>query len=205
MALTAPASPRNNARRAMLLVAFALAACQGGPHPAVESAATPVVEGEAPAAQGGTTATIATPAVDWAAADGHRQLDPALLPAPARDALAAVPIPALLPPHAELLSSAVVTTGPAWYGAHLPLDGATVYIQGTLATHPTPPGVAATPPDAAPSLTRSHGIVTSSFRAFGVAYTVHVECERPFEDPRCVDDGFIEGLVNGLAVAGGRR
>jgi hypothetical protein len=186
--------------------AAAIVACQGTEQPQVRSVEAPVVaESAAPAEGPDTVEPASTPAVDWSAAAAYRQLDPGLLPEQAREPLSRIEIPALLPSDAAALAGAVITVGRGWYGAHLPLEGATLYLQGTLDTHPAPAGAGAVEPADGVRTTRAHGIVTSSFRAFGVAYTVHLECASPFEDPRCVDDAFVDGLVAGLAVAGGRQ
>lgn len=68
------------------------------------------------------------------------------------------------------------------------------------------PGVSdrATPrPDFEPRISRSRGIVSASFHAFGVAYVVEVECAKPFDDPRCTEDDYVRDVVADLTVAGG--
>jgi hypothetical protein len=47
---------------------------------------------------------------------------------------------------------------------------------------------------------RIDGIAEVGFTAFGAAYEVHVECDAPFEDARCVGDDYIEWLLERLFV-----
>lgn len=51
------------------------------------------------------------------------------------------------------------------------------------------------------SITRVHGIVEVSFRAFGIHYDIMVECWDHQYDPRCVEDTYILELVEGLKMA----
>lgn len=143
--------------------------------------------------------------IDWDAADRYNHFDGDWLSAGDRQALAATGVPPLLPPDPDLLAAATITTGATWYGAHIPLDGATLYIHATRTAFEVPglePPAAEQRLDGNPTLTGTDGIVTASFQAFGAAYSVHVECQRPFDDPRCSADEFVLSVVDALAVAG---
>ena len=95
-----------------------------------------------------------------------------------------------------------MTAGAVWYGASVPLDGATLYLHGSVVAHPAPPDARPRPAGEV-TLSREAGIVAVSFDAYGAAYSLHVECASPFEDERCAGDDFALSLVDGLAVAGG--
>ena len=49
---------------------------------------------------------------------------------------------------------------------------------------------------------RGEGIAEVNFRAFGVVYTVSVECEDPEGDSHCADDDFALELAGRLQLSG---
>ena len=188
---------------AMLLAAGALSCGESRPAPpGVETGALSTIEtGAVPSA---SPPVAPRPVViDWSAARADRQIAPALLPARSGEVLERVGLPALLPREPELLERAIVTGSPVWYGASIPLEGATLYLHGSRLAHPAPEDVES-PGDGEVNLSRGTGIVTVAFQAFGAAYSAHLECSRPFDDPRCVEDRFLLGVVEDLGVAGGR-
>jgi hypothetical protein len=146
-------------------------------------------------------------AVDWDEASGFKRLEPALLPASEQKKLAEIRLPILVPDDDELLASALVTHRQDWYAAAMETgDGVDVYIRGTRKAYEVP-GMEI--PEAAReaaenyTLTRTHAIVTVSWRSFGVSYNLDVECARPTKDERCTEDEFALDIVENLGVIGG--
>jgi hypothetical protein len=194
-----------------LLLAPAGPACQatgGAPSPAPAAAAQPLVERGPtprldPAAlhdeeiikRGGEGPTLVDSPVDLEAAAAHAPLTQAGLSAGDRARLTALPLPVLLPDDADLLSRAEITTGARWYAADIPLDGAGLFVTGSAAAVRLPNQAAISEPAGGLLLTRNEGVVTLTFRAYGVAYAVLVECASPFHDPRCTEDDYALGLA----------
>ncbi len=150
--------------------------------------------------------------IDWSEAAKYPQIDVATLAldAEARARLEHAPLPALVPQKPALFRKATITSGPHWYAASLHADGYSVYVSGTNLETVIPELEL---PKRHPELkndfriTRTDGIVTLTFNAFGAAYDIDVECARPTTDARCTQDDFAVALANSLAVAnrGGQR
>jgi hypothetical protein len=154
------------------------------------------------------TVEIAT--IDWTSAASMPPVAPSALPAQSQDAIERATLPVLVPRDESLLGSATVTAGPAWYAVSMHADGHHVSIHGTKQMVHQPSLAADVPPERrrAPgetSITRTHGIVTVSFEAFGASYTIDVECDRPMEDTRCTDDAYGLSIHESLALAGGAQ
>ena len=146
--------------------------------------------------------------VRWSEAREYRRLAPAVLPADQREIVLGSPVPVLLPdcgaPCRDLLDDPLIIVAPRWYSASLAGDRHSVLIIGT----PTPAriggaGAARLPVAAGDPLPieRRYGIVEYRVRAFGAVYVVNIECSRPWDDPRCTEDGYAGLLAGGLAVA----
>jgi hypothetical protein len=143
--------------------------------------------------------------VDWNAAAAHPRVPSSELPATLRTTLSASPVPALVPRGKASLVHAKAMRGASWYSVYMPLEGHVVSVSGNHA-EVFVPGVSdrVTPrPDFDLLVSRSRGVVTATFKAFGASYAVEVECERPFEDPRCTQDDYVRSLAADLALAGG--
>jgi hypothetical protein len=143
--------------------------------------------------------------VDWNAAAVHPRVADSVLPSSMRATLAASPVPALVPRGKVSLVHAKAMRGASWYSVHMALEGHAVSVSGNHA-EVFVPGVSdrVTPrPDFDLLVSRSRGVVTATFKAFGASYAVEVECERPFEDPRCMQDDYVRSLAADLGVAGG--
>jgi hypothetical protein len=146
--------------------------------------------------------------IDWTDAASHPRADASSLSEEARAAVDAATLPVLLPRDASLLTGAVVTRGPTWYAASLHPAGHHITINGRkLAVHQ--PALANDVPEderrqpGETTLSRTHGIVSVAFDAFGASYTLDVECEAPTSDERCTQDDYALSLVRDLGVAGG--
>lgn len=143
--------------------------------------------------------------VDWKAASAFRNMAPAAVPHQLLKVLASSPVPALVPSQPSMLATATPTRGATWYAVSIPLDEHTVFLTGNR-SEVFVPGIsdrATARRSFEPRISRSRGVVSASFLAFGVAYTIEVECARPFEDVRCTEDAYVLELLAGLAVAGG--
>jgi hypothetical protein len=148
--------------------------------------------------------------VDWSDAASHPRADVSGLSDEARASVEASTVPVLLPRDRALLQGAVITHGPTWYAASLHPTGHHIRIDGRRRVVHQPGLEASVPeerrrPPGATSLTRTHGIVSVAFDAFGAAYVLDVECEAPTTDVRCTEDDYARSLVRGLGVAGGAR
>ena len=187
----------------LLLGALAVGCAQAPEPPASEEAArsaAPVVEQpKAP------TPMRVMAVVDWKSAAAYRRVSDATLPSALRSVLTDAPVPALVPRAPSVLSRGKATRGPSWYALSMPLEEHTVFVTGNNA-EVFVPGVSdnASPrADFDPRISRTRGIVSAAFNAFGVAYVVEVECQSPFDDPRCTKDEYVRSLVDDLAIAGG--
>ena len=126
------------------------------------------------------------------------------LPKVARARLAALPAgapPVLLPESKRLLETAQVVTGKRWYTVSMQAADYSVYVAGTSVavvapTMDVPPRAKAK--EWVPRISRTHGIVTVSFPAWGAAYDVDVECLGGEAHPMCGDDVMVLALVDTL-------
>jgi hypothetical protein len=147
--------------------------------------------------------------VDWEEASGFKRLAPSKLPASEREKLADIRLPVLVPDDDSLLASALVTHNGDWYAAAMETDDdVEVYIRGNRMAYEIP-GMQI--PEAARraaenyTLTRTDGIVTVSWRSFGVSYSLELECPEPTRDPRCTEDAFALDVAEHLGVVGGAQ
>lgn len=143
--------------------------------------------------------------IDWEAAKLHPHLASASLPTKLQKELKVAPVPALVPQASQLLSAGTATRGPSWYAVSMGLDGHTVFVSGNR-TEVFVPGVSDTrtaPSDFDARVSRSRGVVSATFLAFGAAYVIEVTCDRPFDDVRCTEDDYVRSLLADLVVAGG--
>ena len=142
--------------------------------------------------------------VDWDEAEKHPRLDDGMLSAPQKEKIDNAPVPVLLPDRQKLISAALITTGPEWYAASMSEDDVSVYVSGVAKVVRVPGAEHYEPPaygDHAYSLNRSEGIVEINFKAFGIYYTVSVECYDHQNDPRCTGDDYAIQLTNQLKLA----
>jgi hypothetical protein len=159
---------------------------------------------EAAARGTGAPARMAPADVDSEQASKALLFDPSLLPAAARERLRGVPVPVLLPAAdavgaPDAYGSATASRGERWYSVSLSVDGVGLSVFGTGQAAERPELQAVVPPAGdAPRVSRTHGIVQATFRRFGVAYSIDVECAAPRTDPRCTGDAYVLGLVNAM-------
>lgn len=141
---------------------------------------------------------------DWHEATNYPQLDDALLSDEQRESIQLSPIPVLLPEEQKLLQAALICTGSSWYAAAMKEDDLNVTVSGNAKVALVPDTAAAEPPELGEhetSITRIEGIVEISFKAFDIYYDVTVECYDHQNDPRCVEDNYVLGLVDALRLA----
>lgn len=138
--------------------------------------------------------------VDDEAAADHLSIDGDRLSDQAREQVGQSPVPVLLPDDDGLLQNAHLTLGDAWYVASMSDDDHTVVFNGTRRAHLEPRHGAAKEGhdegrDIDHNLTRTHGIVSLSFEAFGVAYAIDVECAKPLHDERCTENDYVISMA----------
>lgn len=146
--------------------------------------------------------------VDEAAAAAWPTVPASALPEEARETLAAAPLPVLVPDPAALaggLADSRATRGPWWYALSTrTTDGLSLEMTGRreAVVNEAMARVDLTPllVEGRFLVSRSHGIVTVSWREFGeVAYSLDVECaQQPLEDVRCAEDAFALELARGV-------
>ena len=108
----------------------------------------------------------------------------------------------LAPARPEWLLNAQIVHNQHWYTISSRQEQITFYIKGSTlgfrteltVPHPRKEDI---------EISRSHGIVTASFRRFDASYHLDVECTAPERDPRCADDKTVRALVHDLVVYGG--
>ena len=147
--------------------------------------------------------------VDWEEAKSYTELAVDRLSEQAQGVVGDSPVPVILPDDDQLLASAHITVGDAWYEASMQGDGHSVAINGTHRSH-SAPGAGGKKEDdhSQPQghlLTRTHGIVTLAIEEFGVAYAIDVECENPLENPLCAKDEYVLSIAENAGVVGGTK
>lgn len=146
--------------------------------------------------------------VNWAETTGFKAVDPQLLPLEQREKLAEITVPVLAFDDAGLLANALLTHHVNWYALATETgDGVDLHLRGTRNAYVYPDMEV---PEAARAaaknytLTRTHAVVTVSWRSFDVSYSLDVECAKPLEDPRCTQDQFALKVVEDLGLIGGQ-
>lgn len=133
------------------------------------------------------------------AGPGVRPIEPGLLSTADRERLAEGGLRVLLPADPLPPLDVTYTAAPGWYTASIRLAGHTVVVEGTrhqVADSDLPP--LEEPTRASPRIGRNERIAEATFLEQGVSYTVGVECEAPFEDPRCTEDSYLRSLLASL-------
>ncbi len=110
-------------------------------------------------------------------------------------------VPVLLPNRTGLLESVRVITSAHWYSASMREQGLNVVITGNRKAVVWPHLEREHPNGLAAYQTAAHGIRTVSFKRFGVAYSLHIECDAVENDERCREPAFLWTLHRTLAVA----
>ena len=143
--------------------------------------------------------------IDWKAARQHAVFDDSRLSKQQTRALKKAAIPLLLPDKPKLVDAGIMTAGPDWYAASMKQEGFSVVISGST-RHVTVPGAkAADLPEYGKQdlrVNRAEGIAELAFKAYGVIYTISVECEDPEADPHCKEDAYILELADKLLRSG---
>lgn len=195
----------SSAAAALILLACALGcADRNTPEAPPETVQAPVEEAQ-PTQRPGDSSRLTE--VDWEDARHFHQIALDRLDDGAQKVAADAPVPLLLPDDEQLLGSAHITLGEAWYVASMSGDDHSVVFNGTHRAHEIP-GVSGKKEElhqrpTEHTITRTHGIVTMTFEEFGVAYAVDVECERPLENELCTGDEYVISLVEGAGVLEG--
>ncbi len=183
---------------ASIAAAWSVLACNG-----MQDDTRPAKEPAVPASR------VEIVAPTWPAESDADSSALARLPPAARAAVARSPVPALVPRDAALLERAVVSAGEYFYAFSGTAGGINVSIHATRAVHHHPLVEAPPPPErtlrGVPArVTKNEGIWSVSWVEGHVAYNVEAECAH-FGDQRCASDGFVVGIAENLAFAGGNR
>lgn len=158
-------------------------------------------QGTDPVPTGPTAAEI-----DWDEVRGTKRVASTALPESERQKLPEIRVPMLAFDDDALLATGRVSHNVNWYV--LAVDGPdklNMNIRGTRNEWRAPNMKI---PDAAKeaarnyTLTRTHRVVTVSWRSFGASYSLDLECGRP-DDARCAEDEFPLQVAESLAIIGG--
>ena len=156
-----------------------------------------------PAAPPVTPPTVVAPAAPspTAPADPRRLRD--LLRPESRRELDASSVPLLLPRDERLVAVAVVTSGPRWVAASIPLADLTVSIHGNANRHDPPPGEvlrhSSTLRGVPATVSLNELIRVATWEENGVAWSLEIECSnRPDLDARCVQEDYLRALASSL-------
>lgn len=142
--------------------------------------------------------------IDWTSVDQEVPME-VTLDVDQRETLRRAEVPVLLPDNQMLLESATYTAQSDWYAAAMEGDGVSVYVSGTRLEF-VHPSIDERQVDAdEPRVTQNELIMTLSLKRWGAAYVVEVECDRPSEDARCEDEGYVREIGRSLGLAGGLR
>jgi len=149
---------------------------------------------------------VVTNPIDWVAANQHEKLPDGLLSEEQFEAASQSVVPVLLPPRLSLLESGFVSVGDTWYAVSMDDDQINVFIEGSSSAVVVPN----TEQREGGSLdsfeiSRSLGMAEVYVNAFGVGYTITVECFDHQSDPACVDDGYLTDLVASLLLVDGEN
>lgn len=145
--------------------------------------------------------------VDWSAADDYRRIDGSGLPDSVRDPLSRSPVPVLVPSRLDALREAEPTVGDHWYAVMLEVDGREVTVEGDRVARVDEDLLRSTEGEETVEegfvVSQTHGVMTVAFTAFGVAYSVDVECEHLDDSGACTRPDFAVELVDDFARLGG--
>ena len=143
--------------------------------------------------------------VDWDKAQAYRRFAAQRLSEADRRKLGTSSVPVLLP-QLESLHRPFIVIGEDWYSASIPGRQHSVLITGTRRRVWVDGADVSELPllDETLGVARTEGIVEFGFRAFGVAYSINIECSQP-ADVRCEEDEYALHLADSLAVAYGEQ
>lgn len=155
------------------------------------------------------TPTGPTPAeIDWDDVAGTKRVAATALPESEHKKLAEVRVPMLAFDDDALLATGRVSHNVNWYVLAVEgPEGLNMNVRGTRNEWRAPnmkiPQAAR---DAAENytLTRTHRVVTVSWRSFGASYSLDLECAKP-DDARCAQDDYPLQVAESLAIIGGTQ
>ncbi len=149
-----------------------------------------------------TPPTVVAPSTTAPTTVDPRRLRDLLRPESRRE-LDTSTVPLLLPRDERLVAVAVVTSGPRWVAASIPLADLTIAIHGNANLNPAPPGVTlrhtGTLRGLPATVSRNELIRVATWEERGVAWSLDVECSnRPDLDARCVQEDYLRALAESL-------
>lgn len=145
--------------------------------------------------------------IDWSEAATWPALPADVLTPEQAEVVSRATLPVLLPADPALLRAAQLTLGDRWYGASIRADSMSIAILGSRQAFRLPEA-SLVPPNrplersGGVRLSRRQGSPQLAFQAFGAAYWLTIECDRPFDDRRCTEDDTLVTLAEGLHTAG---
>lgn len=147
--------------------------------------------------------------VDWDDASLYEALDPKALPEGMEKVVHASSVPVLMPGLPELVEAAFITHGEYWYAVSMQQGDHSVLIQASRMAFADDeehaPKIEKPVEGQALEVSRNSLIATVVFPAFGLIYTIDVECENPDSNPHCTEDDYILDVAKSLVLAGGAR
>ncbi|MBA2661679.1 MAG: hypothetical protein H0U74_05250 [Bradymonadaceae bacterium] len=145
--------------------------------------------------------------VDWDEARGYGRVDARLLPEEVASKVEHLPLPVLLPALGDILERMVVVTDEYWYAASVAFEDHTVLVQASRIGFEREGDEGREIEERIVEndflVSRNSLIATLSFPAFGLVYTIDVECENPDTNVLCTEDDYILSLANAMSIAGG--
>jgi len=150
--------------------------------------------------------------VNWSAlkgVQGQGQLSARKVPYPAvlTQGVRVVTLPVYLPASLSYNENMFVVADEHFYSISVPLNAATLMVTGdrtyqqSAEGSPQLEGILLA--QAMPSFTRAEGMMTIDFNRYGANYSLVLECDKPDDDSRCLQDGFLKNLYQELIVVGG--
>ena len=144
--------------------------------------------------------------VDWETARRHTPLEPGLLSESQQSTVDSIDVPVLLPNNSQILKSMILTSGKHRYGASMDDGNTDIFIRASAKRLDMPElfdSVAPLYGDHQRGAQQIEGIMELDFEAFGIVYSMSVECSDWQNDPRCTEKEYILEIADELVMAGG--
>ncbi len=101
-----------------------------------------------------------------------------------------------------MLARALLSSGPVWAAASIPLEGHTLALHASVAHMDPPENTVLAHRDRVRGLgatfTENEGIRVVTWSEQGVSYSVDVECADPAHDPRCTGTEYARSIAESL-------
>ncbi len=150
-----------------------------------------------------------TVVVDWETARRHTPLEPGILSESQQATVDSIDVPVLLPNNPQLLKAMILTSYNGGYGASIDYEDDSIFITASGKKMDLPSEIigsfeAPLYGDHQRGAQQIEGIMELDFVAFGVGYSMYVECTDRQRDPRpCTEEEYILKIADELVMAGG--